>query len=44
MNKQYEEVLERKKVRMVKSGFDVVESDLNPALFDFQKWCVKRAL
>ena len=29
---------------MRESGFAVEESELNPMLFDFQKYCVKRAL
>lgn len=40
----YEEFLETKKVRVIESGFDVDESVLNPLLFDFQKYCVKRIL
>lgn len=42
--KEYFEFLEQKKTQRVESGFHVEESDLNPALFDFQKYCVKRAL
>lgn len=40
----YKEFLKSKEKRIIESGFDVVESDLNPMLFDFQKFCVKRAL
>lgn len=42
--KEYFEFLEQKKTQRVESGFHVEEADLNPALFDFQKYCVKRAL
>lgn len=41
---EYLKFLESKKTHIVKSGFEVQESELNPALFDFQKYCVKRAL
>lgn len=40
----YEEFLETKKVRAIDTGFDIDESELNPLLFDFQKYCVKRML
>lgn len=40
----YLEFLEHKKTQRVDSGFVVDEADLNPALFPFQKYCVKRAL
>lgn len=43
-NKNYEAFLDRKKVAIVKSGFSVNEDELNPQLFPFQKYCVKRAL
>ena len=36
--------LEKKKTQRITSGFVIDESELNPALFDFQKYCVKRAL
>lgn len=42
--KDYLDFLEQKKTQRIESGFHVEESDLNPALFDFQKYCVKRAL
>lgn len=42
--KEYLEFLEQKKTQRVESGFYVEEADLNHALFDFQKYCVKRAL
>lgn len=41
---EYLKFLESKKTHIAKSGFEVQESELNPALFDFQKYCVKRAL
>lgn len=43
-NKDYEAFLDRKKASIVKSGFSVTEDELNPQLFPFQKYCVKRAL
>lgn len=42
--KDYLDFLEQKKTQRIESGFHVEELDLNPALFDFQKYCVKRAL
>lgn len=42
--KEYYEFLERKKVSNIESGFEVDENDLNPMLFDFQKFCVKKML
>lgn len=44
MDKEYFELLERKKRCAVESGFEIDESVLNPVLFPFQKWGVKRAL
>ena len=41
---QYKEFLERKRTKRVESGFFVDYSELNPMLFDFQKYCVQRAL
>lgn len=41
-NRQYQELLEAKKTKKIESGFDVEESELNPKLFDFQRYCVKR--
>lgn len=38
----YQDILERKKVRRIESGFDA--PDLNPALFDFQQFCVRKML
>lgn len=40
----YDEFLEQKKLKVQESGFEIEESELNPMLFDFQKWTVKRAL
>lgn len=40
----YDSYLEKKKERIIESGFEIEESDLNPMMFDFQKFCVKRAL
>ena len=44
MQKDYLEFLERKKVRIEESGFVVSDDAINPALFDFQKFIVKKAL
>lgn len=41
---KYNEFLETKKTQKIVSGFQVEDEDLNPILFDFQKYCVKRAL
>lgn len=41
---KYREFLNRKKVSIPKSGFDVNESDMNDNLFPFQRYCVKKAL
>jgi DNA modification methylase len=40
----YEEFIKAKQKTHVNSGFDVNESDLNPHLFDFQRFIVKKAL
>lgn len=40
--REYNDLLEAKKTKKIESGFDVEESGLNPLLFDFQKYCVKR--
>lgn len=40
----YEKLLKSKEKRVIESGFDVSESELNPKLFDFQKFCVKKML
>lgn len=44
MNTEYLEFLEKKKATHTESGFDIKEEDLNPVLFDFQKFVVRRAL
>ncbi len=40
----YEQFIETKKKSVVYSGFDISEDVLNPMLFPFQKYCVKKAL
>lgn len=40
----YTDFLETKKKRIIDSGFDIKESELNPMLYDFQKFTVLRAL
>lgn len=40
----YELFLESKKHKRILSGFDIDEDALNPKLFDFQKYCVRRML
>jgi DNA modification methylase len=42
--RDYKEFLEKKKTQRIESGFEIEEEQLNPALFPFQKYCVKRAL
>lgn len=41
---EYQKFLETKISKVVKSGFEVDESQLNPNLFDFQRFIVKKAL
>jgi len=41
---EYQEFLKQKIKSIPDSGFDIEENQLNPKLFDFQKYCVKRAL
>lgn len=41
---EYLEFLEKKKVTVKKSGFEIDESDLNQSLFDFQRFCVRKML
>ena len=41
---KYISFLKTKKIRKIQSGFSVDEKELNPELFGFQKFCVKRAL
>lgn len=43
-NLDYNAFLETKKAQRIDSGFDVEESHLNPQLFPFQRYCVRRAL
>ena len=42
--KEYQQFLDQKKQQRVESGFFVSDEQLNPSLFPFQKYCVKRAL
>jgi DNA modification methylase len=42
--KDYLDFLEGKQKTHIKSGFEVLEKDLNSLMFDFQKFIVKRAL
>lgn len=42
--REYNEFLNTKKTQRIESGFTVEDTDLNPYLFPFQKYCVKRAL
>jgi DNA modification methylase len=44
MTTTYNEFLNSKIKSIQESGFEVAESDLNPKLFDFQKYIVKRAI
>ena len=41
---EYKEFLETKKKTFISSGFDVLDSELNENLFEFQKYAVKTAL
>ncbi len=41
---KYNDFLQTKKKSKINSGFTVNENELNPLLFDFQKFCVQRAL
>jgi DNA modification methylase len=41
---EYIEFLETKRKKHILSGFDIEENELNPMLYDFQKFTVKRAL
>lgn len=43
-NQEYLKFLEKKKSQRIDSGFDIDDKNLNPNLFPFQKYCVKRAL
>ena len=44
MNTAYQDFLATKIQRVADSGFDIEESQLNPQLFDFQKYCVRWTL
>ena len=44
MNNDYLSFLEKKRVTLANSGFEVHEQDLNPLLFPNQKWVVRTAL
>ena len=43
-NTEYARFLETKKTRVESSGFEVSDDDMNRTLFDFQRYCVRRAL
>lgn len=43
-NDAYAEYLANKQTKIVDSGFEVGEDDINQSLFPFQRYCVKRAL
>ena len=43
-NESYQQLLSRKKQRVSDAGFDVLDSDLNPNLFPFQRHIVRIAL
>lgn len=38
---EYQEFLKSKQKTLIESGFDIEESELNPLLFDFQKYAIK---
>lgn len=40
----YEDVIEAKNRRIIESGFEIEDSQLNPLLFPFQKYCLRKAL
>ena len=44
LSKDYQKFLAQKAKTKVNSGFEIDESELNPMLFPFQKFCVARAL
>jgi hypothetical protein len=44
MIKEYSDFLNEKKKTFIESGFEIEQSDLNPILFDFQKYIVQIAL
>ena len=41
---EYYKFLAEKQTAIHDSGFEIEEKDLNPKLFTFQRYCVKRAL
>jgi DNA modification methylase len=41
---EYLDFLNTKQVKIQRTGFNVTEDELNPVLFDFQKYCVRNAL
>jgi len=41
---EYSEFLKTKQRKHIESGFEILETDLNPMLFDFQKMIVQKAL
>jgi len=44
MELTYDQFLENKRVRIVDSGFEISENDLNDHLFPFQKYIVRKAI
>ena len=44
MQNDYLQFLQTKQKSIITSGFDINENELNNAMFDFQKFIVKRAL
>lgn len=44
MKEEYKTFLENKKLKFERVGFEVEDDSLNPSLFPFQRFCVKRAL
>jgi len=44
MKEEYRKFIESKMKRHAESGFDISDNEMNPALFDFQKHCVKKML
>lgn len=42
--KDYDSFLESKRKKIIESGFDIKAENINPALFDFQKYIVAKAL
>ena len=44
MSRTYEEFLETKQKTIIESGFEIESNQLNPMLFDFQKFTIKRAI